>query len=122
MMTNNNGHEHDAERMCPGCRINQDLAEHLEWTAGYPEPVWHKRTGEVTTLMCEAVAALTTLRAGRFHAGVADPASATRAAAALSRLSGAIRSLWASLLEDDDDDDDGYGDDGDDGDDGADDE
>jgi hypothetical protein len=94
-------HEHDDGEVCPGCRFKQELAEHLEWAAGDSELSWHEVTGEITHLMCEALAALTALHAAQFDDEVVSPDTAPRAAAAISRLGGAIQELWIALMEDD---------------------
>ena len=103
MVAFHDGHDHGDGEVCPGCRFRQELAEHLEWLAGDSELSWHECTAEITNVMCEALAALTALRAGRFNPAVADPDSAARAAAAISRLGGMIHSIGVALMEDDDD-------------------
>ncbi len=101
----NSEHDHGDGEVCPGCRFKATLAEHLEWAAEDSELSWHEATAEITHVMCEALAALTVLRAGRFDHDVADPDAAARAAAAISRLGGVIQSMWAALMDDDDADD-----------------
>jgi hypothetical protein len=105
MVAMHDGHDHDGSR-CPGCKFKAALAEHLAWAAGDSELSWHECTAEITHLMCEAAAALTTLRAGRFDHDVADPDAAARAGATISRLGGVIQSMWVALMDDDDDADD----------------
>jgi hypothetical protein len=100
------GHEHGDGDVCPGCKFKAALAEHLAWAAGDSELSWHECTAEITNVMCESLAALTALRAGRFDNDVADPGSAARAAATISRLGGVIQSMWVALMDDDDDADD----------------
>jgi len=104
MVAFHDGHEHSDGEVCPGCRFRQELAEHLESAAGDSELSWHEVTAEITTGMCEALAALTALRAGRFDPDVANPDSAARAAAAIWHVGGVIHSMWVALTEDDDDD------------------
>lgn len=94
-------HEHGDGEVCPGCRFKQELAEHLEWAAEDSELSWHECTGEITHVMCESLAALTALRAGRFDPDVADADNATRAAAAISRLGGVIQEMRVALMDDD---------------------
>ncbi len=99
-------HEHGDGDVCPGCKFKAALAEHLTWAAGDSELSWHECTAEITNVMCEALAALTALRAGRFDHAVTDPGAAARAAATISRLGGVIQSMWVALMDDDDADDD----------------
>ena len=95
-------HDHGDGEVCPGCRFKQELAEHLDSAAEDSELAWHECTAEIMNVMCEALAALTAIRAGRFDPDVADPDSAARAAAAISRLGGLVQDMAAVLMDDDD--------------------
>ncbi len=105
MVAIHDGHDHGDGEACPGCRFKAALAEHLSWAAADGDPSWHETTGEIIELMGTAAAALAGLRNAQFDDDAGDPkGSAREAAAAISRLGGAIEELWHALMQDDDDD------------------
>ena len=94
-------HDHGDGERCPGCRFRKALAEFLECMADEPEIAWHEATGEIIFLMNGALAALTALRAGRFHGDLHDDDNAAMAAAAISRLGGKIEELYDVIMDED---------------------
>jgi len=105
MVAFHDGHDHGEGEPCPGCRFKAALAEHLSWAAADGDPSWHETTGEIIELMGTASAALAGLRNAQFDDDAGDPDdSASKAAAAISRLGGAIEELWHALMDDDADD------------------
>ena len=104
MVAITNDHDHGDGEACPGCRFKAALAEHLEHAADEGGEAWVYTTGEVVELMGTAIAALSRLRNARFENDAADDGSAMEAAAAISRLGGAIEELWHMLLGDERDD------------------
>lgn len=99
MVARNDGHDHSEGQVCEGCRFKAALADHLEIAAEEGGEVWVHTTGEIVELMGTASAALARLRNAQFDDDGSDPAdSADEAAAAISRLGGAIEELWHALM------------------------
>ena len=104
MVAMNDEHDHGDGEACPGCRFKAALAEHLEHAADEGGEAWVYTTGEIMELMGNAVGALSRLRNARFENDADDDGSAIEAAAAISRLGGAIEELWHMLMDDERDD------------------
>jgi hypothetical protein len=103
MVARNPEHDHSDGEPCPGCRFREALAEHLALVAGEGGEPWVWTVGEITELMGTASAALARLRNAQYDDTIGDDDdSATEAAAAISRLGGAIDELWHMLVDDDD--------------------
>ena len=104
MVAMNDGHDHGDGEACAGCRFRMELAEHLDWAANQGDHDWHGIVGELTALMADSLAALSRLRSQRLDDGEADSQLPNEAAAAISRLGGAIDELWHALVDDEEDD------------------
>lgn len=95
-------HSHSDGELCPGCRFKAALAEHLALVADEGGEAWVWTVGEITELMGTASAALARLRNAQYDDAIGDDDdSAMKAAAAISRLGGAIDELWHAMLDDD---------------------
>lgn len=106
MVAIHEGHDHGEGQVCPGCKFRKELAEFLAGEARSSEADWHDTTAEIIELMTSAVSALTTLRYVKFddEDDATDNDEAEMAAAAISRLGGAIHELWHVVMDDDADD------------------
>jgi hypothetical protein len=101
MVARNDEHDHGEGQVCEGCRFKSALADHLEYAAEEGGEDWVHTTGEIVELMGTASAALARLWNAQFDDDASDPAdSANEAAAAISRLGGAIEELWHALMDD----------------------
>ena len=96
--------DHDHGETCADCTLRKGMAEFLAWAAESDEQTWHDATAEILETATAAVGALTALRASSFQADDLgdDEDAAALAAAALLRLSDAVRGLWDIAMTDDD--------------------
>jgi hypothetical protein len=103
MVAMHDGHDHGEGELCHGCRFRKELAEFLAGEASGSEAHWHDTTAEIIELMTMALSSLTTLRVTKFddHDDDTDNDDAEMAAAAISRLGGAIHELWHVVMDGD---------------------